>query len=103
MSSLLDMFGFDLLLLLLLLSSFWSKKNSRIFVFLFSGLFFLITSLGFSISLYSSGFVVEGFSKVNADVLFVFLCLDKPRCFFFINSESTERSCDRGSLVMKTV
>jgi hypothetical protein len=100
-SELLDVLGLELLLLL---SSFWLKKNSRIFVFLFKSLFFLITFLGFSMLLYSSRSVELGFWKANADVFSVLiLCLDNPRRFLLINSESAGEACGSGSLVMKTV
>jgi hypothetical protein len=103
-SVLLDMFSFGLLLLLLLLSSFWSKKNLRIFVFLFNGLFFLIISLSLSMSMYSGGFIEEGLSKANANVLFVLvLCLDNPSRFLLISSESAGGACGRDSLATKTV
>jgi hypothetical protein len=97
---LLDVLGLELLLLL---SSFWSKKNSRISVFLFKGLFFLITSLGFSIPLYSSESVELRFWKANADVFSVLiLCLDNPRCFLFVSNESAGRVSGSGLLVIKT-
>jgi hypothetical protein len=94
----LDILELFLLLLLLLLLSFWSKRNSRISVFLFNGLFFLITSLGLSISMNLSGLVREGLLNANA-VFFVFiLCFDKSSRFLLINSESTESACGNGSL-----
>jgi hypothetical protein len=71
------------LLLLLFL-----ERNARILEFLFKGLVFLITSLGFSILLNSGGFMerildgnVLGFSNTN-------LCLDISRHFLFTNRES---------------
>jgi hypothetical protein len=93
----------ELFLLLLLLLSFWIKRNSRILVFLFKGLFFLITSLGLSILINSEGFVRGGLLNANV-VFFVFiLCFDKSSRFFLINSESTGGVCDNGSLVVNTV
>jgi hypothetical protein len=85
MFSILDVLELLLLLLLLLSSlSFWSKRNSRILVFLFNGLFFLIISLGLSILMNLDGFVEEGLLNVNV-VFFVFiLCFDKPSRFFLI-------------------
>jgi hypothetical protein len=93
-----------LLLLLLLLLSFCLKKNSRISVFLFNGLFFLITSFSLSILMNSSGFVEEGLLNANADIFSVFiLCLDKPSHFLFINSISAGGACGNGLLAVKTV
>jgi hypothetical protein len=101
MSSILEVLVLFLLLLLLL--SFWSKRNSRILVFLFNGLFFLITSLGLSIPMNSSGFVEEGLLKANAVFSVFILCFDKLSHFFLINSESTGSACGNGSLAVKTV
>jgi hypothetical protein len=62
----------------------------------------LITSLGFSILLYSGGFVEEGFLKTNADVLSVLiLCFDNPRHFLLINNESAEGACGSDLLATK--
>jgi hypothetical protein len=73
-------------------------------VFLFNGLFFLITSLSLSMPMYSGGFVEKGLSKANTDVLSVLvLCLDNPSCFLLISSESARDVCGRGLLAMKTV
>jgi hypothetical protein len=59
-------FVFVLGLLLLLLSIFCSKRNSRISVFLFKGLFFLITSFGLSMLMNFGGLVEEGLLNTNA-------------------------------------
>jgi hypothetical protein len=87
MSSMLVVLELFLLLLLLLLF-FWLKKNSRISVFLFSGLFFLITSLGLSISMNSGGFVERGLLNANAVLSVFILCLDRPSRFFLIKRVS---------------
>jgi hypothetical protein len=93
-----------LLLLGLLLSIFWSKKNSRILEFLFKDLVFLIMSFGFSMLLNSGGFVEEGFLNANVeDFSVVVLCLDIPRHFLFINNESVERGSSRALLTTKDV
>jgi hypothetical protein len=71
-------------------------------VFLFKGLFFLITSLGLSIPINLSEFVREGLLNANA-VFFVFiLCFDKLSHFLLINSESAGSACS-SSLTVKTV
>jgi hypothetical protein len=72
--------------------------------FLFNGLVFLNTSLGFSIPLNLGECVEEGLSNVNTGVFSVpTLCFDNPRRFFFINNESAERGFNSVSLVIKKV
>jgi hypothetical protein len=71
-------------------------------IFLFKDLVFLITSLGFSMPLYSGELVEEGFLKANTNVFsVVVLCFDNSRHFFYINNESIEGVCDSDSLVIK--
>jgi hypothetical protein len=80
------------------------KRNSSISEFLFRDLVFLNTSLGFSMPLNSRGFVKEGLSNVNAEVLSVLvLCLLIPRHFLFISNESARGGSGRDSLVTKDV
>jgi hypothetical protein len=104
----------ELLLLLLLLlvgfelSIFWLKRYSNISEFLFNGLVFLNTFLGFSIPLNSRGLVKRGCRRdllnVNTIVLSVVtLCLDILNHFLLINNESTARDSDSASLVIKEV
>jgi hypothetical protein len=92
------------LLLLLLLSIFCLKRNSRILVFLFRGLFFLITSFSLSIPMNSRGFVGDGLLKVNASLFwFCILCLDRPSLFLFTRSESAVGAMDSCSVVVNVV
>jgi hypothetical protein len=91
------------LFLLLLLLFFWSKRNSRILVFLFSGLFFLITSLDLSISMNSRGFVEGGLLNANAMLLVFILCLDRLSHFLLINRVSVGDAFGSGSLAVNSV
>jgi hypothetical protein len=53
-------------------------------------------------SINSSGFVEEGFSKANVEVLSVLvLCLHNSRRFYLISNESARRACGNGSLATK--
>jgi hypothetical protein len=54
-------------------------------VFLFSSLFFLITSLDLSISMNSGEFVEGGLLNANVVLSVFILCLDRPSHFLLIN------------------
>jgi hypothetical protein len=95
-------FVFGLGLLLLLLSIFCSKRNSRISVFLFKGLFFLITSFGLSMLINSRGLVGEGLLNANAFSV-CNLCFDRPSLFRFTWSESTVEAAGSCSVAMNVV
>jgi hypothetical protein len=103
----------ELLLLLLLLtgfelSIFWLKRYSSNSEFLFNGLVFLNTFLGFSIPLNFEGLVEKGGCgggclNMNAFVLSVTLCLDIPNCFLLINNESAVKGSNSVLLAIKEV